>query len=359
MSLRDAIIDNNFFLKGCMRKMFIVGMGLISLFISQQALAETCHVTLGPEDSIQAAIDHLPKDGSQQNICLTAGTFELTQMLHINRDNVQLKGQGNNTVLKTPQDAAYPTLVIGQYDKPAPDHAIVNITIADLEIIGSDTDQEFMPSLPYLSISGIVVRRGKHINLVGLNVRRCRSACLLTEQFSKDILIERSRVAKARWDGVSFNSTSQVIMRDNVIVDNMAAGITAENLEDSLLMNNRIEHNGSHGAYLSNSHRNMVIENKFNHNKLSGIFLACAIRFREPLRCWDNSMSGDNIFKFNTFTGNEYGYSVGADAAANCTKSDFRPNIWEDNQADTTNLDPPKQYYGACTTDIPQSAVKK
>jgi parallel beta-helix repeat protein len=194
------------------------------------------------------------------------------------------------------------------------------------------------------------VRSGQNIRLSGLRVSKCRSACLLSEYDSRDLLIERNDVSGAIWDGVSFNRTAKVKLIDNYIHDNVAAGITTEHLEDSEIRNNRLERNGSQGVYLADARRNLFVGNQFTGNKGAGIYLACSIRQRTPeILCWDNSMSQDNTFENNIFKDNPYTYTIGVDRAANCSGPDFRQNLWrKNNQADASGVDIQPERYGRC-----------
>ncbi|HHW4680004.1 MAG TPA: right-handed parallel beta-helix repeat-containing protein, partial [Xylella taiwanensis] len=78
-------------------------------------------------------------------------------------------------------------------------------------------------------------------------------------------------------------------------------------------------------------------------------FLTCSIRYRTPeVLCWDNSMSQENVFEHNIFQKSPYIYTIGVDHAANCKGSDFKPNVWRNNKADTSGFNPPSDVYGTC-----------
>ncbi|MED5523627.1 MAG: right-handed parallel beta-helix repeat-containing protein [Pseudomonadota bacterium] len=317
-------------------------------------LAQACNQNVAPGQSIQAAIDALPKDNSPQTLCLQAGTYNIDGLLHIDRSNITLSGAGDASHIQMRDDVEQPVLVIGDYQHPEPQAAIRNVVIENLKLTGNHSAKEFMPALPYLSNSVVIVRRGEQIVFRNLTLDRCRSACLLTERQSSNVRIEQNRITGAMWDGVSFNSTRFVVMRGNSVSHNVAAAITAENLEDSYISNNQLVDNGSHGAYLSNSYRNVFEDNTINNNKQAGIYLTCAIRTRSPLICWDNSMSADNTFKDNTLNDNTFGYAVGVDSAANCAKPGFKINVWKDNHSNGPNQQYPA-LFGRCTTADPES----
>lgn len=307
-----------------------------------------CTAQAAPGEDLQQAIDRLPS-GGPATLCLAKGEYPLKRLLWIHRDGLTLRGAGHDTVLRMADDVQQPLLVIGDYLHAVPTTRIRDVAIADLQLVGGRAEHEFMPEHPYLSNSAVVIRAGERIRLSGLKASRCRSACLLSERDSHDLLIERNDVSGADWDGVSFNSTRQLRLIDNLIHDNAAAGITTEELNDSEIRGNRLERNGSQGIYLSNARRNRFVDNQFDHNAAAGVLLACSIRYRTPqVLCWDDSMSQDNLFEHNRFRGNPYTYTIGADRAANCTAPGFKPNRWRDNPAHASGFDPPVEEYGAC-----------
>lgn len=308
----------------------------------------SCTAHAAPGDDLQQAIDRLPA-GRPATLCLAKGDYPLKGLVSIRRNDFTLRGAGPDTVLRMADGVQQPLLVIGDHLHEVPDSRIRNVTIADLQLVGGKAEHEFMPEHPYLSNSAVVIRAGEQVRLSGLKASRCRSACLLSERDSHDLVFERNDVFGADWDGVSFNSTHGVRLIDNYIHDNVAAGITTEELNDSEIRGNRLERNGSQGMYLSNARRNRFVDNQFTDNKSAGVFLACAIRYRTPeILCWDNSMSQDNLFERNVFKGNPYTYTIGADRAANCKSPGFKRNLWRGNQADASGFNPPVETYGSC-----------
>ncbi len=316
-----------------------------------------CTAKAGPQDDLQGAINRLPGDGQPAVLCLAAGDYQLQGLISILRDNTTLRGVGPKTTLHMRDGVQQPLLVIGDYLNQVPDRTISKVTLSDMSLIGGLADKEFMPERPYLSNSVVVVRKGYSVRLTRLKASRCRSACLLTEQHSDAITIDHNEVFGAIWDGVSFNSTSNVVMFDNNVHDNVAAGITAEHITDSEIRNNILASNGSQGVYLSDSARNLFTGNTFTSNHGAGLFLTCAIRFRNAdgsTQCWDNSMSQDNVFEKNHFDKDPFTYTIGVDKAANCKSPAFKPNVWKaSNQASASGVDIDPQRYGYCVRHEP------
>jgi parallel beta-helix repeat protein len=285
---------------------------------------------IGPDSGLQRALDRVSRSGKPATLCLGAGEFRLPGFVSISRDGVSLRGEGSSTVLRLDEGVQSPVIVIGDYRHQIPARVVSNVTVERLRIVGGgEGGSEFHPAYPYLTNSAVVVRSGQNIDLRGLDVGACRSACLLTEYDSREVTIEGNAISASTWDGISLNRTSRTRLLGNSIRGNRAAGITTEHLEDSVIEGNTISDNRSHGVYLADSYRNWFGGNQFSGNTNAGVFLTCAVRYRDPgpTRCWDDSMSQANTFEANEFLGNRLGYIVAADAAANCKKSGTVPNV--------------------------------
>ncbi len=314
-----------------------------------------CDRRVRPGEDLQNAIDGLPENDQHQTVCLDAGTYRLSEMVVIARSNLTLRGQGREgqeaTLLQMKEGVPSPVLVLGDAYQREPQNPIRQVTVERLAIRGAaSAEREFKPALPYLSNSGLIVRRGEGIVLRDLDIRRCRSACLLTEYHSRDVLIENNTISQAEWDGLSFNRAGPTRIVGNLINNNVAAGITVEYLQDSEIADNVIADNGSHGLYLADAVQNRISNNLIKNNQLAGVFLTCSIRYRDPVLCWDESFSRDNVFINNRFVNNRYGYRIAVDKAANCQERGGPPtNISRgDVFIDSPNKEPAWEEYGRC-----------
>lgn len=350
---------------------WLVCSGLVLMLTLGTGLAPAnsqadCDRRVRPGENLQNALDGLPENGQHQTVCLDAGTYRLSEMVVIERDNLTLRGQGREaTLLQMQEGISSPVLVLGDAYHREPQRPIRQVTVERLAIRGdAKAAREFKPALPYLSNSGLIVRRGEGIVLRDLDIRRCRSACLLTEYHSRDVLIENNTISQAEWDGLSLNRAGPTRVVGNVIEDNVAAGITVEYLQGSEVVDNVIADNGSHGVYLADAEHNRFSNNLISNNQLAGIFLTCSIRHRDPVLCWDNSFSRDNVFEHNRFEDNRYGFRVAVDKAANCQSRGGPPtNVSQgDVFVDSPNKEPAWEEYGRCiaydgsrTLDAPDS----
>lgn len=287
-----------------------------------------CTRTLGPGADLQVSLDGLASDRPAV-LCLAAGEYRLPRFLSLQRDGVTLRGAGDATVLRLRDGVQSPLVVVGDFRHEVPERATSDVTVERLRLVGGGgAASELHAEHPHLTNSAVVVRRGRRIVVRDVDVSACRSACILTEHDTRDVVIERNRVRGSTWDGISLNRTTRLRLVGNAIRDNTAAGITVEHLEDSEIAGNVVAGNGSHGVYLSDSYRNRFHDNRFVDNTNAGVFLTCAVRFRDPgpVLCWDRSMSQGNRFEGNVFAGNRRDFIVAADAAANCSDPAFVPN---------------------------------
>jgi len=316
-----------------------------------------CTLRIDPGADVQGSLDRLAAAGTPATLCLAAGEFPLPGPLSIDGDGLGLRGEGPSTVLRLREGAQSPVIVVGDQQHQKPARPVSDVTIERLRVIGGGPGgSEFDADHPFLTNSAVVIRAGHNVTLRELDVRACRSACILTEHDCRDVTIERSTVSGSTWDGIAFNRTARARMVGNTIRDNRAAGITVEHLEDSVIDGNTISDNRSQGVYLSDSYRNRFRGNRFTGNTNAGVFLTCSVRQRdpEPARCWDDSMSQANAFEGNEFAGNRLGYIVAADSAANCRKPGVVPNVSRGDtftQNPSIEQDAPK--YGQCLREEP------
>jgi parallel beta-helix repeat protein len=307
-----------------------------------------CTRELSAADDVQRAVDSA---GPRAVVCLQPGEFRLRRFLALARGGVVVRGSGDRTVLRLDDGLQSPVVVIGDAEARVPRRPTSNVTLERLRIVGGGTvGAEASVERPYLTNSAVVVRGARDVVIRNTSISACRSACILTEQDTRRILIEQNDVSGSVWDGMALNRTAQARVTANTIHDNVAAGISAEHLEDSRIERNVIRENGTHGLYLSDSYRNTIAGNRFVENVLSGVFLTCAVRRRDPpVRCWTRSMSAANVFDGDTFVADRVAYMVGADGGSSCGGRGFRRNLSRREVFERTpREDPRATVFGRC-----------
>lgn len=325
---------------------------MVLLLCAPHAGAAPCDVKVEPGHDVQAAIDDLAGSGT---VCLAAGDFRLPGPLTITRDGVTLRGAGPSTTLRLADGVQTPVVIVGDHRRQVPERPTADATLEDLRVVGAGAGgTEFHAAFPYLSNSAVVVRAGVRTTLRDLEISGCRSACVVTEHDTRDLVIEGCRITESTWDGIALNRTTGARITDNTIASNTAAGITAEHLEDSVVARNVVRDNHAHGVYLSDSYRNRFRDNAFEGNTNAGIFLTCAVRIHDPgrVRCWDRSMSAGNTFEGDVFARNRRTFIVAADAAADCRAPGFVPNVARGERYEGgPHVDEDPARFGPCLDD--------
>jgi parallel beta-helix repeat protein len=302
---------------------------LAALALAAATRAEPCTVRLAAGADVARALAAARAERAV-TLCLAPGEFPLAGPLVIERDRVTVRGAGARTVLRLEPGVQSPVVIVGDHRRQVPARPTADVALEDLRIVGGGgAGAEHHAEYPYLTNSAVVVRAGRRIHLRGLDVGACRSACILTEHDTRDVIVADSTVSGSTWDGISLNRTARARLVGNTVRDNTAAGITAEHLEDGVIADNTIADNRSHGIYLADSYRNRIVGNRFGRNTNAGVFLTCSVRLRDPgpVLCWDDSMSQGNVFERNRFLDNRRGYIVAGDAAANCKRRGVQPNV--------------------------------
>ncbi len=165
--------------------------------------------------AIQAGIDALPPTGGQ--VIVHAGTYTCTVPIVIDRDNVDLRGQGPATVLRLADSANSPVLVLGQ-TTTLPFVTRSNIRVSDLFIDGNRESQTLECWGGPCDTGGLTAIRNN-----GITLRRV-----------SDVLIERVTVSRARSGGlVSEKGSRRLTVRDFTSFDNHFDGLAAYETEDS------------------------------------------------------------------------------------------------------------------------------
>jgi parallel beta-helix repeat protein len=329
--------------------------------VASLATPPRCTLTVPPGADLQNAVDRLPT--GRATVCLGAGEFRLDRFLSIHRGGVTIRGEGPTTVLRLRDGLQSPLVVIGDYRTQIPALPVADVALERMRLVGNgDAGAEVQTDHPYLTNSAVVVRAGRRIVLRDLDVSACRSACLLTEHDTDDVLIERAMVTGSTWDGISLNRTSHARLLHNVIRANTAAGITAEHLEDAVIADNVIADNRAHGVYLADSYRNVFDRNRLAFNTNAGIFLTCSVRLRDPgpVACWRDSMSQANRFERNEFVGNRRTFIVAADAAADCRSPGFVANVSRRDRFESAPaVDQRPDVFGRCLELVADGSVQR
>jgi parallel beta helix pectate lyase-like protein len=227
---------------------------------------------------IQAAIDALPAAGGQ--VVVQAGTFTCSRMLVINRDNVDLRGQGAATLLRLADGANAPVLVIGD-TVPVPAATRRNIHVSDLVIDGNRAAQSLecrggpCSAQNPLRNNGITPRRVSDVVIERVTVFRARSGGLVTELGVRRITVRDFTAYDNHFDGLAAYETENSTFTGLYLYDNLAAGFSFDiAFNHNLVTDVVLDRNRSVGIFMRDSRDNVFRGLQIRGSGEHGVFLA-------------------------------------------------------------------------------------
>lgn len=197
-------------------------------------------VIIVPDDvaSIHQAIEILPDDGG--TIYIKAGTYVLSQGIHINRSNVTVLGE-KGTVIKLGSSVNQPLILIGS-DEQEPDEIVENIKIQNLVIDGNKDfqDSETDPDRDWLRNNCIDVRMVNNLRISEVDVHDARSGGLVISWDSRNIFIDKSSFYNNYYDGIALYASEDIQISSFLCYENNAAGLSLDNNLKNVLFNGGI-----------------------------------------------------------------------------------------------------------------------
>lgn len=235
-------------------------------------------VRRGSCSAIQKAIDDLPSEGGQ--VLLEAGTFNCTQHIVIDRDNVELRGVGPATILRLADGVNTPVLIIGQ-TIPIPTTTRRNITVSDLVINGNRATQTFeclrgecSDSNP-LRNNGITLRRVEDVRIERVAVFGARSGGLVSELTCRRLTVTDFSASDNFFDGLAGYETENSVFSKLYLHDNLAAGFSFDiAFNNNLISDTVIADNHKVGIFMRDARDNVFHGLQIRNSGEHGVFLA-------------------------------------------------------------------------------------
>lgn len=229
---------------------------------------------------IQSAIDALPPTGGQ--ILLSSGTFTCTTAIVIERDQVDLRGQGASTILSLANAANSPVIVVGQVVTP-PSVTHRHIRIADLSIQGNRERQTQecwggpcdTGGLTFIRNNGITLRRVSDVQIEHVSVEGAISGGLVTEKGSQRITVQDFSSANNQFDGLAAYETEDSVFSGLYLHDNLFAGLSLDiHFNHNIISQAVIVNNGRQGVFMRDSRDNVFSAIQIRGSGEQGVFLA-------------------------------------------------------------------------------------
>lgn len=230
--------------------------------------------------AIQRAIDALPPEGGQ--VIVQAGRYTCTEPIVIDRDHVDLKGEGPATVLQLAAGANAPVLVIGQTSTP-PTTARRHIQISDLRIDGNRAHQTLecwggpcdTGGTMFIRNSGIVLRRVEDVLVERVTAQSARSGGLVSERGSRRVTVRDFTAFDNHFDGLAAYETEDSTFVGLHLHDNLAAGLSFDlRFNNNLISDAVITGSGTVGIFMRDARDNLFEGMLVRRSREYGLFLA-------------------------------------------------------------------------------------
>lgn len=229
-------------------------------------------------EGVQNAINDLPPEGGQ--ILIQAGTFTCKKPIIIDRDNVQLHGEGPATLLRLADDANAPVLILGQVI-PVPTATRRNIVVSDLVIDGNRGKQTFECSGGDCSASNplrnnaITLRRVTDSRIERVTVHSARSGGLVSELTCRRLTIRDFTSFDNHFDGLAGYETEDSVLSGLYLHDNLAAGFSFDiAFNNNVISDTVIAGSAKVGIFMRDSRDNVFKGLQIRNSGEHGIFLA-------------------------------------------------------------------------------------
>jgi len=289
-------------------------------------------VAAGDDQTITDALASLPESGGI--VELGAGTFSIKNPIIIDRDGVELRGKGSNTILFLRARANCPVLVIGSSSTPTR-RTVRQVTVRDLLIDGNREEQQFecyrgTCDDRSLRNNGITIRGAESVVLENVVTCRARSGGVVLEKTCRQIRIMGLDSRDNEFDGLAAYETEDSSFIRLNLHHNRSAGFSIDwRFNRNLVTDSTASENGSQGIFMRDSIGNTFERLTLQGNGEQGIFMA-------ETRTIPGSACRYNTFRMLTVTGNKTeGIRIND---ASCNPNTLENSIVNDNHSEDISL---------------------
>jgi parallel beta-helix repeat protein len=264
----------------------------------------TLYLDQGDGHAVNAAIRSLPESGGV--IVLGPALFPVSEAIVIDRDGVELRGTGRETILRLTDSANSSVVVIGSTATPV-SRIVRNISISHLSIDGNRGAQQFECSggpcdsggLSFIRNNGVTVRGAEAVRLENLQTHNCRSGGVVLEKSCRRIQIVFLESFNNEFDGLACYETEDSFFTQLHLHTNRSAGISLDwKFNRNVISDATITRNGSQGIFMRDSNENVFRNLYLRDNAEQGLFVA-------ETREIPGSACQRNRFERLTITGNK------------------------------------------------------
>ncbi len=260
----------------------ITQIGNLQVSRSPESNRMEIRVPLGNGADIAKAIAALPKEGGR--VLLASGTYYLREPLVLDRDDIEVSGDQESTILMLADHADCPLVVIGPMETP-PTRKVSRVALRKLILDGNRFNQANECNggpcdnggMSFIRNNALTIRSAEDVRVERVTARAARSGGLVLEKNSRRIHVSDFTSTQNHFDGFAAYETEESFFTRLYLYDNEAAGISIDlRFDRNIISHARLENNGSQGIFMRDSNFN-----NFNHltvsgNGAQGIFIAQA-----------------------------------------------------------------------------------
>ncbi|MDQ5980290.1 MAG: hypothetical protein QG602_3266 [Verrucomicrobiota bacterium] len=255
------------------------------------------------EAALHAALAALPAEGGI--VELGAGSFTITRPVMLDRDDLELRGQGAETKLVLAARANCPVVVIGG-EGTRPDRLVRRVAVRRMFIDGNRAEQQFEcwggpcdeEGRSAVRNNGITIRGAEDVLVEEVTTVRARSGGIVLEKHCRRVRLSKIEAYENEFDGVAAYETEDSEFTGLNLQRNRSAGFSFDwRFNRNRIVDCNASDNGSQGIFMRDSIGNVFERVTLNHNGEQGIFIA-------ETRELPGTASRYNRFSKVTITGN-------------------------------------------------------
>ena len=292
-------------------------------------------VDAGDDQDITAALAALPADGGV--VELGSGIFSIKHPIIMDRDGIELRGQGPGTVMLLAANANCPVVIIGSASTPA--HRLVHqVRVRELvidghrsaqaqECYGGPVDER---NLSALRNNGITIRGAEDILVENVVTRRARSGGVVLEKGCRRVRILGLESHDNEFDGLAAYETEDSSFTRLNLHHNRSAGFSFDwRFNHNRITDSIASENGSQGIFMRDCVGNVFERLQLQGNGEQGVFMA-------ETRTIPGTACRYNKFRTLTITGNKtQGIRIND---ASCTVNTLETSVVSGNGAEDISL---------------------
>jgi Right handed beta helix region len=259
----------------------LAGFGAIGVVAAPLPAATATIVTLpagAGGAGIQHALDALPESGGL--VVLPPGTFEVSQPIVLQRDHLELRGSGPNTILRLADNANCPVIILGE-PVNNPNRTVRDLRVSDVFIDGNRVHQQrerwrLAGEGSEIRNNGINVQNVSDSAVEHVTCARCRSGGLVTTRDVRRLTVRDLIAFDNQFDGLACYQTADSLFTRLDLHDNPGAGISLDLNFSHNVVSNAVLTANDLGIFMRASRDNQFCNVAIRGSRHFGVFMAQA-----------------------------------------------------------------------------------